>query len=347
MCEVLYSRCAFTLIELLVVIAIIGVLVGLLLPAVQRVREAANQTKCQNNLKQMGLALRNYHDVEGSFPPAIIRAQKDASEAMHSGFVLLLPYIEQDTTYRLYDMEEPWFAKVNEAAVGLEPKLFFCPSNRESGRIDLRRVADQWSMRMASHVGSSDYAFCKGANGHVTGFTPLPLRGVFNVGYTGKGKPGIRLAQVTDGASNTFAIGDAAAGTPSYLVRDLQRPSEPVVGLEGGPVVIDQSWSAAAVAYSWQPYFGSLMATTAQASRPDDPGDEPMNRRPATPTIASPHKPGQAHHDSRVSGFRGMHPGGCNFLYCDGSVSFVSERIRPEVYRARGTYAGGEADGAY
>jgi prepilin-type N-terminal cleavage/methylation domain-containing protein/prepilin-type processing-associated H-X9-DG protein len=340
------ARPAFSLIELLVVIAIIGVLTALLLPAVQMVREAAKRSMCQSNLKQLGLALHNYHDVQGCFPPAIARVEQNGSEAMHSVYAMLLPYVEQDNLYRQYDFNFAWCAKPNVAAVGAEVRLFYCPSNRDSGGIDLRRIAQQYSPEMAPFVGGCDYAFCKGANGHVPTPAPLSLRGVFGLNLVGEPRGGVSLKQFTDGTSTTFAMGDAAAGTPIYLVRDLAHPDRPVIGPDGAPVPIVQSWSAAAVAYPWLPYYGSLMATTAQAPTPGDPGDEPMNRRPVTPTFASPHKPGQKHSPSLVSGFRSLHPGGCNFLFCDGSVAFVSQSIPPAVYRALSTYAGGEAVGA-
>src|ERR1700756_2643029 len=99
----LQKRRGFTLVELLVVIAIIAILIGLLLPAVQKVREAAARAQCMNNLKQMGLALHNYHSVFGGFPPA-----KVTTPTTHNWTVFILPYIEQDNLYKRYNFSVNW-----------------------------------------------------------------------------------------------------------------------------------------------------------------------------------------------------------------------------------------------
>src|SRR4051794_32455021 len=340
------SRRGFTLIELLVVIAIIAVLIGLLLPAVQKVREAASRAKCLNNLKQLGLALHSYHGSNDCFPPGLVTNQTNVVDAEHTGFTLL-PYLEQDDTYRLYHFDDAWYQPSNYQAVGTQVKLFFCPSNRAGGAIDLGPISAQWGTTLPPSAAACDYAFAKGANAALyrdATRIPLGARGVFNVGPPGVPLAGVRIGQVSDGTSSTLAMGESAGGNSSYLVRDLNNPGQPATDvLTGAPVPVDQSWSAAGIETPDHPWYGSVLGVTAQYGLAPDPRDEPMNRRPVTPAVASgdPRGDNQSGRDY-VSGFRGLHPGGCNFLFCDGSARFLQQGIDPAVYRALSTYAGGE-----
>jgi prepilin-type N-terminal cleavage/methylation domain-containing protein/prepilin-type processing-associated H-X9-DG protein len=342
-----FFRRAFTLLELLVVIAIIAVLIGLLIPAVQQVREAANRAKCANNLKQLGLALHHYHLTQECFPPGMISSGPDVRDAEATGFTLLLPYLEQDNTYRLYHFDVPWFQVENFEVVGIPVKSFFCPSNRDLGYLDLQRTAQEWQAELPVRVAACDYAFCRGANGAVHyDWTriPSPVRGVFNIRPPSDGRSGVRLSDIVDGTSMTFAMGEAAGGNAYFLVRDLSEPEKPAIeSLSGQTIPIEQAWGAAGVSDASHPWYGSVFAVTAQYGLASDPRDEPPNRRPTTPTIWS----GDPRGDNRsgkdlISGFRSLHRSGCNFLFCDGSVHLVSQTIQPSIYRALSTYAGGE-----
>jgi len=339
------QRKAFTLIELLVVIAIIAVLIGLLVPAVQQVRESAARMQCGNNLKQLGIAMHGYHGAYKHFPPGF---RMGGTDPIHDGeataFTYLLPYLEGDTTFKIYDMNQLWYATGNQQAVTTSIPIFLCPSNAGAAILDLTIYGQGASLPPTA--GSTDYALCHGANGSLywdATKIPLSVRGLFNMQREGVTKTGVRIEEVTDGLSTTLAMGDAASGAATIHVRN------PNTGAVDGNAKLIQAWGAAnfgpvGAGYA-NNYYGSVFAVTAQYGQLNPPGDEPMNRNPATATAyaGDPTGNNSGSPQDSVSGFRSLHIGGCNFLFGDGSVRFLYTSIAPATYRGLSTYAGGEA----
>jgi prepilin-type N-terminal cleavage/methylation domain-containing protein/prepilin-type processing-associated H-X9-DG protein len=343
------SRRAFSLVETIVVIAIIGVMFSLVLAAIPRVRENANRLSCQNNLKQLGISLHNYHAVFDALPPGMV-SDGNVSDATATGFTFMLPFLEQDTTFAEYNFSQPWYQPANYTAVGTEIKIFYCPSNRSSGALNLAQIAAEWNTRLPPLAASCDYAFCKGANASLNSDwtkMPVPVRGVFGIRGSSEIRQGVRFDDIIDGTSNTIAMGDATGGSAQYLVRDLNDPTEPAIStLTGQTVAIEQSWGAAGAGDTNHPWYGSVFAVTAQYGTGASLQSEPMNRRPVSPTVSG----GDRFGDNRtgkdtVSGFRSLHIGGCNFLFCDGSVHFIPQTIAGETYMALSTYAGNDEVG--
>jgi prepilin-type N-terminal cleavage/methylation domain-containing protein/prepilin-type processing-associated H-X9-DG protein len=353
------ARAGFTLLELLVVIAIVGIFLALLLPAVQKARAAAGRAACQSNLRQIGLALHSFHDIYGFLPPGLA-TEGDKQDCYHTGFTYLLPYLEQENTYQLYQMAKQWYDAANYTAVGQQVPVFYCPSNRTRGVLDLTPFIQQWGASMPPYVGSCDYVLCKGANACLwtdTSAIPPQAKGLFNesqfrsIASPCGGGPGVpipqqavRFTNITDGLSSTIAVGEAAGGNPYYVIADLNNLSQPAVDpFLGGPATMEQAWAAASVGDSQHPWYAGILGVTAQIGFGPNPMDEPMNRRPGMPTLLGNDPTGSnATGLDRVSGFRSMHLVGCNFLFADGSVHFLPQAIDPTLYRALSTYAGGE-----
>ncbi len=346
------KRAAVTLLELLVVIAIIAVLIGLLLPAVQKVREAANRAACVNNLRQLGIALHHHHDALGSFPPGYtVSGTDDLQMGGFGGFIQLLPFLEQDNWFSRWAPNLKWYDPPNAAIVSVEVKVFYCPSNRTHGVTDTSFMVP-FAGRPLPNVAACDYLLCKGANAALCDVTQVPFsaRGVFDVNTR------TRLTDVTDGTSNTFAIGEGAGNNPRFGIRHYYTDTAPATDLfPGQSPLIDQSWSSGPMAtkalHTLGLLGGSCLGVTAQRGGQADPYDERMNNPLALPAldcnngcVNSGTAPGAF---DTISGFRSAHPGGCNFLFCDGSVRFVSEAVSPGTYRALSTMAGGEVLGEF
>src|SRR3954471_23128708 len=190
-------RPAFTLIELLVVIAIIGILIGLLLPAVQKVRESAARTQCSNNLKQLGLACHSYHDVSQAFPPGYMAtaAAPDTTPGWGWG-TLILPHLEQGNVFNQLNLSQPL---QTQAGVGTVLKVFVCPSDNPPTSSFPLTDAGGATVCLA---GPSSYAATVGDDASevdaVTG------NGIF---YRNSR---VRVTDITDGASTTTMLGDRA-----------------------------------------------------------------------------------------------------------------------------------------
>ena len=188
----LQQRSAFTLVELLVVIAIIGILIGMLLPAVQAVRKAARRTACMNNLRNLALGAINYESANMHFPPGLVDDDDNHQDALHSGFVFLLPFIEQNNLFSKYDQSQPWNAPVNLPLAAQTIPLFSCPENQSA--------VDQDG---GSPGAAVDYAFSKGELAYLS--SNVAPSGVFGINSE------TTFANISDGSSNTFLMGEAAS----------------------------------------------------------------------------------------------------------------------------------------
>jgi prepilin-type N-terminal cleavage/methylation domain-containing protein/prepilin-type processing-associated H-X9-DG protein len=206
------ARTGFTLIELLVVIAIIAVLIGLLLPAVQKVREAAARAQCQNNMKQLGLALHNFESARGAFPPGCLFNPAPR----HSVFAFLLPYVEQGNVAAIYKWDAWWNDSkaaspaeyVNQTAINTRIKVFQCPATPGPDRVVQLPIGGGRTAAPTDYATVSEVDQTLVTNGLVP--APADRRGfLIDDVYT-------RVADVLDGLSNTIAMAEVAGRPTTY-----------------------------------------------------------------------------------------------------------------------------------
>ncbi len=341
------ARRGFTLVELLVVIAIIGVLVALLVPAIQAAREAARRTQCINNLKQIGIAMQNYHNTYGTFPKGWL-LRRDPSDFFANVNTTILPFFEEESLHNLYDQSEPWHEQRREVGSTVIP-LFNCPSTGEENPLQHPILAKILGSSN-SLFGTTDYAYSKGATDgfclkRVTilgaplqaGPIPKAVQGIFTIQW------GASIRQITDGTSKTISAGDAS-GDPKWKVCHGRSCTVANLKPEG----------TGELPYAWFPwiagqpnsnqYFkgGEFVVTSLFACTV-----EPMNKYPVTDSYLDIFAYAGADCRSSLDGgpnftsnYRSDHPGGCNFLMADSSVAFLSESIDLAAYRARSTISG-------
>jgi prepilin-type N-terminal cleavage/methylation domain-containing protein/prepilin-type processing-associated H-X9-DG protein len=326
-------RTAFTLIELLVVIAIIAILIGLLVPAVQQVREAANRATCQNNLKQFGLALHAYHDANRVLPG--IGTTTATNYSIH---YQVLPYLEQENLRNLFVPGQPLFFfsgtstlnPVQQPAAQTIVSLFLCPSDAQPPTYT--------NYNQGVFAGNS-YMANTGSGDGILYDARFPTDGVFWAGSR------VQLLHVKDGTSNTLLLAEALLGfgsdTTDSQAADPRRHAASLTGV--------------ANTISGQPGHNPPLTEALCATAAKWIGDRgiawiwgqgPKSTFTARLTPNSP-LPSCASNGIGIFKASSEHPGGVNVALCDGSVRFVRDSIRPETWRALATRAGGEVVGDY
>lgn len=331
-------RNGFTLVELLVVIAIIGVLIALLLPAVQQAREAARRMQCSNNLKQLGLAFHNYHGTYQCFP----FGWNITGDLNGSGWPFqLLPYLEQTALNDKWDSRVPAMdqaASIGYPAAAAAANLeviktpigaFMCPSAAADTIHDYGVPTGSLSagvppVDLSWTAARSDYTATSGIRGDFATLAyaanPASSRGgvLWQTGYGGKSSCP-RMADISDGTSNTFLVGERLGGSNVYKLRKidptLTAAAGPAQGGAWGDILTGEHWAQGSL------YDGSFTGS-------------------GGPCIINCS-------NGRSVGYFAFHPGGANFLMCDGSVRFIPSTISAYTFASLVTLSNGEVIGDY
>jgi prepilin-type N-terminal cleavage/methylation domain-containing protein len=335
----------FTLVELLVVIAIVGILIALILPAVQAARESARRTQCLNKLKQLGLALNNYYSAQQHFPSGLVSKQYPADPShpytfyRWSALAQILPYLENQSVHKMLDLSYPLympgagypFSDANKAGIAVSLSDFLCPS-------DL-------GLPVKDGLGPTNYVACSGSG--IGGGTPFKTDGIFFVNSA------TRISQIKDGTTHTAAFAESLLGvdTPKgsdgvFYSSTPQRSYKFVLKFSGTPDLTDSAcnasmnfnstasngndprgfaWSSgeyrsASYNHYYAPNAQEFDCVTSVTIDPTPP--------PAKPLLYSAYGWRAA---------RSLHRGGVCVLFADGSARLIGEGIESEVWRNQST----------
>lgn len=358
-------RRAFTLIELLVVIAIIAILIALLLPAVQQAREAARRTQCKNNLKQLGLAMHNYADAFGMFPPGrivYVSATDDKTSGANSnattglgncfsGFAQLLPHLDQAPLYNSINFYSGPDTAPNNAVSDIQPTVFLCPSD----------FAKPTLPQGTGFVGLTNYVMNTGTTFAVSPNNPAgnPITGIFFENSS------VRLRDIIDGSSNTVCLseqvtsvlGDPTATAVSASASGTWTGGTPSTGFALTTGNNNSSSGPELVNYPGDCVSGNtLQLTRGNRLLYGAPGHTMYNhiRGPNDSGIdcrgGLPHSPRNYYWWSRLShnvASHSRHSGGVQSLFTDGHVQFFSSNISVAVWQGLGSRNGGEVLGDF
>jgi prepilin-type N-terminal cleavage/methylation domain-containing protein/prepilin-type processing-associated H-X9-DG protein len=349
-------RRGFTLLELLVVIAIIAILIALLLPAVQKVREAANRSACQNNLKQMGLALQHYADLKEEFPPAYTPLSTYPALATYHGWpIYIMPYLEQDNLSRSYNFQVDWFDPSNQAVINTNIKVFHCPSTGASPDRLASGTATP-SPASANYNGGAAVTWTASTWDYIsTGslLSVLFMPGVpAPIGWDPNANPlnwqaadgilGPRLsplASVQDGLSNTILVSEDAGLPVNWQMGRPFTSNPPRYNFTNWPDDVAQAaWAGAGInpsdtnggkGWALDGFDTNLLKTNAVYRKP---------------SITSGTCAINCTNDQELYSF---HTGGINILMGDGSVHFLARSASLATVAALITREGGEVTPDY